>query len=173
MRIEEIFKRDHSKKEFEIEKITEAILKAMNSVKEGGEEDATQISKQVNDVLLERKENIPYYVPNVEEIQDLVEQTLMKSEFLNVAKAYILYRNIQSIFDKMSPMPIITANIVPSTGANQHLSGIANMIEYDDRHRDVSQRFLTLLGGDCPYCQKIFLKILYISSLCLCVVPKN
>ena len=35
MRIEEIFKRDHSKKEFEIEKITEAVLKAMNSVKEG------------------------------------------------------------------------------------------------------------------------------------------
>ena len=106
MRIEEIFKRDHSKKEFEIEKITEAVLKAMNSVKEGGEEDATQISKQVNDVLLKRKENIPYYIPNVEEIQDLVEQTLMKSEFLNVAKAYILYRNIQtkkrerSVFEK-------------------------------------------------------------------------
>ena len=106
MHIEEIFKRDHSKKEFKIEKITEAILKAMSSVKEGGAEDATQVSKQVYDVLLDRKKNIPYYVPNVEEIQDLVEQTLMKSEFLNVAKAYILYRNIQtkkrerSVFEK-------------------------------------------------------------------------
>ena len=46
------------------------------------------------------------YIPNVEEIQDIVEHTLMKSEFLDVAKAYILYRNIQtkkrerSIFEK-------------------------------------------------------------------------
>ncbi len=96
MHIEEIFKRNHKKKRFKIEKINEAVLKAMKSVKEGGEGDAEKISKQVCDVLLERKEKIPYYVPNVEEIQDLVEKTLMKSEFLEVAKAYILYRNIQT-----------------------------------------------------------------------------
>ncbi|MAX68508.1 MAG: ribonucleotide reductase [Flavobacteriales bacterium] len=96
MHIEEIFKRNHKKKRFKIEKISEAVLKAMKSVKEGGEGDAEKISKQVCDVLLERKEKIPYYVPNVEEIQDLVEKTLMKSEFLEVAKAYILYRNIQT-----------------------------------------------------------------------------
>ena len=96
MRIEEIFKRNHTKKRFKIEKISEAVLKAMKSVKEGGEGDAEKISKQVYDVLLERKEKIPYYVPNVEEIQDLVEKTLMKSEFLEGAKAYILYRNIQT-----------------------------------------------------------------------------
>ena len=96
MHIEEIFKRNHEKKSFKIEKISEAVLKAMKSVKEGGEGDAEKISKQVYDVLLERKEKIPYYVPNVEEIQDLVEKTLMKSEFLEGAKAYILYRNIQT-----------------------------------------------------------------------------
>ena len=96
MHIEEIFKRNHKKKRFKIEKISEAVLKAMKSVKEGGEEEAEKISKQVYDALLERKEKIPYYVPNVEEIQDLVEKTLMKSEFLEGAKAYILYRNIQT-----------------------------------------------------------------------------
>tara|TARA_B100000700_G_C15047618_1_gene858680 strand:- start:1717 stop:2991 length:1275 start_codon:yes stop_codon:yes gene_type:complete len=96
MRIEEIFKRNHKKKRFKIEKISEAVLKAMKSVKEGGERHSENISKQVYDVLLERKEKIPYYVPNVEEIQDLVEQTLMKSEFLETAKAYILYRNVQT-----------------------------------------------------------------------------
>jgi ribonucleoside-diphosphate reductase beta chain len=46
--------------------------------------------------LLDRKNKIPNYVQNVEEIQDLAEQTLMKSEFLDVAKAYILYRNTQT-----------------------------------------------------------------------------
>ncbi|MBE50453.1 MAG: ribonucleotide reductase [Flavobacteriales bacterium] len=96
MNIEEIFKRNHSKKPFKIEKITEAVLKAMKSANEGGEEDAEKISEQVNVELLKRKKEIPYYVPNVEEIQDLVEQTLMKSEFLNVAKSYILYRNTQT-----------------------------------------------------------------------------
>ena len=96
MNIDEIFKRNHSKKPFKIEKITEAILKAMKSVNEGGEKEAEKISEQVNVELLKRKKEIPYYVPNVEEIQDLVEQTLMKSEFLNVAKSYILYRNTQT-----------------------------------------------------------------------------
>tara|TARA_B100000214_G_scaffold123275_1_gene87376 strand:- start:5724 stop:6998 length:1275 start_codon:yes stop_codon:yes gene_type:complete len=96
MQIEEIFKRNHSKMPFQIEKITEAIFKAMVSVKNGTSKDAKFIAKQVHESLLERKSNIQNYVPNVEEIQDLVEQKLMKSEFLDVAKAYILYRNIQT-----------------------------------------------------------------------------
>ena len=96
MHIEEIFKRNHSKRPFEIEKITDAILKAMLSVENGNPEDAEKIAKQVYANLLERKKKITHYVPNVEEIQDLVEQTLMKSEFLDVAKAYILYRNTQT-----------------------------------------------------------------------------
>ena len=96
MHVDAIFKRNHSKMPFQLEKITEAVLKAMVSVKNGGESDAEEIATQVYNCLLERKNEIQNYVPNVEEIQDLVEQTLMKSEFLDVAKAYILYRNIQT-----------------------------------------------------------------------------
>ena len=96
MHIETIFKRSHSKMPFQIEKISDAILKAMLSVKNGGSTDAKEIAQQVYTILLERKNKIPNYIPNVEEIQDLVEQTLMKSEFLDVAKAYILYRNTQT-----------------------------------------------------------------------------
>jgi len=96
MQIEEIFKRNHVKMPFQIEKITEAVFKAMISVKNGEPKDAELIANQVNNVLLKRKLEIPNYVPNVEEIQDLVEQTLMQSQFLDVAKAYILYRNIQT-----------------------------------------------------------------------------
>ena len=81
---------------FQIEKVSEAILKAMQSVNNGETKDADHISNQVYEGLLERKRKIPNYIPNVEEIQDLVEQELMKSKFLNVAKAYILYRNIQT-----------------------------------------------------------------------------
>tara|TARA_B100001778_G_C18603564_1_gene638544 strand:+ start:313 stop:1587 length:1275 start_codon:yes stop_codon:yes gene_type:complete len=96
MQIQEIFKRNHTKKPFQIEKISEAILKAMISVKNGNPNDAKNIAQQVYSDLLKRKRDIPNYVPNVEEIQDLVEQNLMTSKFLNVAKAYILYRNIQA-----------------------------------------------------------------------------
>ena len=89
MHIETIFKRTHAKMPFQIEKITDAVLKAMLSVKNGSPKDAENIANQVLNSLLKRKKDIPNYVPNVEEIQDLVEQTLMKSEFLDVAKAYI------------------------------------------------------------------------------------
>ena len=96
MQIEEILKRNHAKMPFQIEKIAEAILKAMISVKNGEPRDAEAISEQVLNTLLKRKKEITNYVPNVEEIQDLVEHTLMQCEFLDVAKAYILYRNIQT-----------------------------------------------------------------------------
>ena len=96
MQIKEIFKRNHTKMPFQIEKITEAVLKAMLSVKNGSHKDAEEIANKVCFNLNERRASIPNYVPNVEEIQDLVEQTLMKSKFLDVAKAYILYRNIQA-----------------------------------------------------------------------------
>tara|TARA_B100002052_G_scaffold43020_1_gene35829 strand:+ start:469779 stop:471053 length:1275 start_codon:yes stop_codon:yes gene_type:complete len=96
MHIEQIFKRNHAKMPFQMEKITEAVYKAMISVKSGELKDAEEIAKQVHSTLLKRKKDIPNYVPNVEEIQDLVEQTLMQSQFLDVAKAYILYRNIQT-----------------------------------------------------------------------------
>ena len=94
MHIETIYKRSHTKMPFKIKKITEAILKAMVSVNNGGLDEADGVAKQVYSILLTRKHDIPNYVPNVEEIQDLVEQTLMKSEFLDVAKAYILYLSL-------------------------------------------------------------------------------
>jgi len=96
MRIENIFKRNFSKKTFELEKITDAILRAMISVSNGDVKDAERIAKSVYTTLINRKKESPNYVPNVEEIQDLVETKLMQSEFLDVAKAYILYRNQQS-----------------------------------------------------------------------------
>jgi ribonucleoside-diphosphate reductase beta chain len=96
MQIEHIIKRDSSKKAYEQEKITEAILKAMKSANSGEYEDAKRVSLSVYESLLVRAEKIPYYVPNIEEIQDLVEQKLMTNEYFDAAKAYILYRNLQT-----------------------------------------------------------------------------
>ena len=93
MKIEHIFKRDFTKKPFRGEKITDAVLKAMLSVEKGDVKAAELISNEILDTLLHRKKTSPNYIPNVEEIQDLVEQKLMESKFLDVAKSYILYRN--------------------------------------------------------------------------------
>ena len=96
MQVESIFKRSHEKRQFKLEKITDAILKAMISVDKGNLKDAEHIAAEVNKSLIARAIKIPNYTPNVEEIQDLVEKKLMQSEFLDVAKAYILYRNTQN-----------------------------------------------------------------------------
>jgi|TARA_B100000767_G_scaffold40246_1_gene33895 ribonucleoside-diphosphate reductase beta chain len=96
MKVESILKRNYSKKPFKLEKITHAILQAMITVNNGELEDAERMSSEVYVELLNRKEKISNYVPTVEEIQDLVETSLMKSKFLDVAKAYILYRSQQN-----------------------------------------------------------------------------
>ena len=96
MQIKHIIKRDYETDIFELEKIVNAIEKAMLSVNHGTREDAIAISKIVIGTLLERKLKDPKYIPNVEQVQDIVEYKLMDSPFHDVAKAYILYRDEQN-----------------------------------------------------------------------------
>lgn len=96
MKITQIIKRDYVTDTFVLEKITDAIEKAMISVNHGKRGDAIAISKIVNGALLERKLKDPNYIPTVEEVQDIVEVKLMDSPFQDVAKAYILYRDEQA-----------------------------------------------------------------------------
>lgn len=96
MEISHIIKRDSSTAPFVLEKITNAIHKAMEAVGNGSQKDAGIISMQVYEALLNRKEEDPGYTPTVEQVQDMVEDKLMGSTFHNVAKAYILYRNEQA-----------------------------------------------------------------------------
>jgi ribonucleoside-diphosphate reductase beta chain len=94
--ITHIIKRDYQTTPFELEKITNAIEKAMLSVNNGTRRDAVAISNIVNGALLETKLNEPLYIPTVEQVQDIVEVKLMDSPFRDVAKAYILYRDEQA-----------------------------------------------------------------------------
>jgi ribonucleoside-diphosphate reductase beta chain len=96
MSISTIVKRDFSQRPFEISKVTNAVLKAMESVNNGDLDSANTISRNVYSELQFREQKIPNYIPSVEEIQDVVEQQLMQSQFLDVAKSYILYRNLQT-----------------------------------------------------------------------------
>ena len=93
MEIEYIIKRDYSTKTFHLDKITEAIQKAMVAVGIGTQQNAEDIALSVYQTLLERKNKDQEYVPTIEEVQDIVETQLMESKFKEAAKAYILYRN--------------------------------------------------------------------------------
>jgi ribonucleoside-diphosphate reductase beta chain len=93
MEITQILKRDYQTKSFHLDKITAAVLKAMNAVDTGSNEEAQNVAIAVYKVLLERKERDATYIPTIEEVQDIVETKLMECGFPEVAKAYILYRN--------------------------------------------------------------------------------
>lgn len=96
MEITQIIKRDYETSPFVLNKISNAVEKAMLSVGNGTKEDAKEISVNVLNELLERKGKDENYIPTVEEVQDLVEIKLMGSTFQDVAKAYILYRDEQA-----------------------------------------------------------------------------
>lgn len=89
MDFEGIKKRDGRVAEFDASKITAAIEKAGNVTGEFGEREAKRMTMQV---LSLGKTMRLSSTPEVEEIQDLVEQVLLDSPFRNSAKAYILYR---------------------------------------------------------------------------------
>ncbi len=86
-----VIKRDGAIQSFDTEKIIQAIYKAMLSVDKGSLDDAKLVSKSVL-LDLEKNHDSEEKYPSVEEIQDIVEQELMKKEFFDVAKSYILYR---------------------------------------------------------------------------------
>ncbi|MCR4890165.1 MAG: anaerobic ribonucleoside triphosphate reductase [Ruminococcus sp.] len=84
-----IIKRDGRKVPFNIEKIANAIFKAAQSC---GGTDFNIAMETAADVCRIYEEKNPGKVPSVEEIQDLVEKTLIEKGHARTAKAYILYR---------------------------------------------------------------------------------
>lgn len=96
-RVELIKKRDGSTVEFNVEKIAQAVGKAMKVSGEGSETDALKVAKAVHLELDKECANSPdNCIPSVEEIQDLVEKQLILQQFATTAKAYILYRRKRS-----------------------------------------------------------------------------
>ena len=87
---------------FDLQRITRAVLKALEVSSEGGGREAERLANSVfKTLLLLRSEVVGAYkgakfLPTVEMIQDLVEKELMKEGFAETAKKYILYRNKRS-----------------------------------------------------------------------------
>ena len=86
---EQIKKRDGRIAEFDSSKVTHAIKKAGEATGEFNEREARKMTMKV--VTLARDMRLGA-IPEVEEIQDIVERVLLDSPFYQTAKAYIIYR---------------------------------------------------------------------------------
>ncbi len=82
-----VTKRNGESEEYQGRKIVDAMRKAFIDAEEGVHEEKLGALLERVEELIEGKNN-----PQVEEIQDCVEQALMKSGYYKVAKRYILYR---------------------------------------------------------------------------------
>ncbi|MCK4635295.1 MAG: ribonucleoside triphosphate reductase [Candidatus Moranbacteria bacterium] len=87
MGIHKIKKRNGNVVDFDISKIESAIEKAFLAT--GIKDDSSKICEKV---YAELKEKYKDSVPTVEEIQDAVEDILIKEDYVETAKSYILYR---------------------------------------------------------------------------------
>lgn len=102
--ITKIKKRDGRIVPFDEGRIIRAIALAMRSVGEADKQKAEELADQVT-LLLEKRYD-GKNTPSVEEIQDIVEEVLIKNKLVAVAKSFILYRelhtkirNINSLID--------------------------------------------------------------------------
>ncbi len=83
-------KRDGRIAQFDLNKIVEAVWKAANAVGVKDRTLAENLGKEVVRLLV--KQLKPDDIPRVEQVQDLVEKTLIENGQASIAKAYILYR---------------------------------------------------------------------------------
>lgn len=90
MKIPFMLKRDGKKVKFNQTKIANAIYKAMAATKTGSKKKAKDLSAKVVQEL--NKNFNSTNIPNVEQIQDMVEEVLIIADESAAAKAYILYR---------------------------------------------------------------------------------
>ena len=86
---DQIRKRDGRLAEFDSSKITQAIKQAGEATEEFNEKEALKLTMKV--IALARDLRLGP-IPEVEEIQDIVERVLLDSPFYKSAKAYIIYR---------------------------------------------------------------------------------
>jgi ribonucleoside-triphosphate reductase len=89
MALREVVKRDGRQVGFDSGKIRSALLRAGQASGEYGEAEADLLTAQVLKVLLHRFRGAP---PDIERIQDVVEQSLIAANHLQTARAYIVYR---------------------------------------------------------------------------------
>ena len=89
-KITKIKKRDGGVVDFNQDKITKAVYRALTSSGQGDGKKSKRVSNRVVQILNRRFKKDE--IPNVEHIQDIVEEVLILENLVETAKTYILYR---------------------------------------------------------------------------------
>jgi ribonucleoside-triphosphate reductase len=89
-RIKEVRKRSGDIQKFDSEKIQNAIFKALTATGNGEMKEAKEVYRRV--VILLNKRFKKATLVSVEDIQDIIEEVLILENYIETAKAYILYR---------------------------------------------------------------------------------
>ena len=131
-----IIKRNGKQEDYQIEKIVNAVKKAFDSFKDVKYNDETlfDIAKDVEDII-KHQENT-----TVEQIQDLVEESLMRKGYFQVAKSYILYRETRS--KKREFRQSIVSNFIEQADLEITLAKIEKEFPEDNYSLEIlSQKF--------------------------------
>jgi len=134
--LENIIKRNKSTVPFDQEKITEAIWKAVKAV---GGEDKNKAHHLSDLVVKELEKDYDGRIPMIEEVQDIVEKTLIEEGHAKTAKAYITYRlshqqlrDVKAIFDTIEVVDDYIGekdwNIKENSNMDFSLQGLNNYI---------------------------------------------
>jgi len=90
--LKKVQKRDGSIVDFDLDRVTHAIYKAMQVCEEGSYKEAEMIANKIFTELVRICRRYKNFLPTVEGIQDAVEKELIINDYVKTAKSYILYR---------------------------------------------------------------------------------
>lgn len=127
-RFTQVRKRDGRLVAFDRQRIASAVARAMQACGEGDPQaDGETVAAKVVSALAR---HFPAgHIPQVEEIQDLVEETLILMEFARTAKAYILYRHERArVREKAAAVPEEVLKI--TAASKQYFSDIFSEFIY-------------------------------------------
>lgn len=119
-KVSQIRKRSGKIVKFEVEKITNAIHKAFLAVKRKDGKLAQKLSDQVVAIIEERFDG---KIPTVENVQDIVEEVLIRNGYSDIAKAYILYRQKRTELRETKKFLGVTDDLKLSLNAVKVLEG--------------------------------------------------
>ncbi len=144
-----IIKRSGEEVDYDAAKIENAIIKANNSVADSERMDPLTIRIIVNAVTLECE-----YLgraPSVEEIQDMVENHIMRQNAFNVARNYITYRYKRAVIRKSNTTDQQILSLIDCVNEevkqeNSNKNPVVNSVQRDymagEVSKDITKRFL-------------------------------
>jgi ribonucleoside-triphosphate reductase len=144
-----IIKRSGTETTFDITKITAAITKANREVPTSERlslQQIQEISDNVEQICLEMKRS-----PNVEEIQDMVENQIMNKRAFGLARKYITYRYTRALVRKSNStddqiLSLLECNNEEVKQENSNKNPTVNSVQRDymagEVSKDITRRFL-------------------------------